>query len=121
MLRVDNVEGKGRGVFADRRFAKGELIERAPVAVVPTCQWYYIEKTLLVDYCYCWEDEMAVAFGRIMILNHSYCPNAYYEKRLEDRIIELVALCDIEDGEEILVNYNGDPADDSPVWFEVKD
>jgi uncharacterized protein len=121
MLAVDWTQQKGRGAFAERRFLKGELIERAPIVVVPTWQWYYVEKTWLVNHCFLWGDEMAIAFGHFSIFNHSYCPNACYVKRLDDRIIEIVALRDIEAGEEIVANYNGLPDDDTPVWFEVKD
>ena len=32
---------------------------------------------------------------------------------------EFTALRDIEPGEEIVVNYNGEPADDSPVGFPI--
>ena len=120
-LRVDFTQGKGRGVFANRHYDKGELIERAPVIVLPTWQWCHIEKTVLSNYSFFWGDEMALAFGRFSFYNHSYRPNAEYLKRLEDRIIEMVALRDIEAGEEILTNYNGDPEDETPVWFEVKD
>jgi hypothetical protein len=31
-LEVRNVEGKGRGVFACKKFAKGELIDKVPDA-----------------------------------------------------------------------------------------
>jgi hypothetical protein len=40
-------------------------------------------------------------------------------KKLQEQVIEFFALRNIEAGEEILVNYNGDPADDSPLWFRV--
>ena len=120
-VRVDFTKAKGRGVFATRHFAKGELIERAPVHILPTWQWCHIEKTVLSSYGYLWGDEMALTFGHFIFYNHSYSPNAQYVKRLDDRIIEMVALRDIEAGEEILANYNGDPEDDAPVWFEVID
>jgi SET domain-containing protein len=121
VVRIDFTKEKGRGVFAARHFAKGELIERAPVHVLSMCQFCYIVNTFLINYCFVWGDEMAVAFGTFFFLNHSYSPNAQYVKRLDDRIIELFARRDIEAGEEILDNYNGDPEDDTPLWFEVKD
>ncbi len=30
-----------------------------------------------------------------------------------------MAIRDIAQGEEIVVNYNGEPADQTPVWFKV--
>ncbi len=120
-LRVDSTRNKGRGVFATTPFHRGELIERAPVCVIPEKFWRHIENTVLKDYCFVWGDEMAVPFGHFMLYNHSYSPNAYYVKKLNDRILEMIALRDIEAGEEIVMNYNGDPEDDTPVWFEVRD
>ena len=120
-LRIDAAKNKGRGVFAATRISAGELIERAPVHVIPDRDWCHIEETLLLDYCFLWGDRSAIPFGKFLLYNHSYSPNALYVKRLDDRIIEMVALRDIEAGEEILINYNGDPGDDTPVWFEVKE
>ncbi|HWL25392.1 MAG TPA: SET domain-containing protein-lysine N-methyltransferase, partial [Ureibacillus sp.] len=37
----------------------------------------------------------------------------------ENHSIDFYAMRDIHEGEEILVNYNGDPEDQSPLWFEV--
>ncbi len=48
-IRVDEVSGKGRGVFAVRRIHKGELIERAPVLVIPAAQVAAVTTTLLDD------------------------------------------------------------------------
>ena len=121
MLRVDYTEHKGRGVFAEKRYHQGELIERVPVAVLPNWQWYYVEKTILVDYCFLWGDEMAIPFGNVIFFNHSYTPNAMYVKKLEERVMEIIALKEIEMSEEIVVNYNGDPEDNTPLWFEVVD
>lgn len=121
VVRVDFTRNKGRGVYATRHFDAGDLIERAPVHVIPNSEWCHVDKTVLTDYCFLWGDEMALPFGNFIFYNHSYSPNAHYVKRLDDRIIEMLALRDIENGEEILMNYNGDPEDDTPVWFEVED
>jgi len=39
--------------------------------------------------------------------------------RDEEMVVEFKALRDIQAEEEITVNYNRDPQDGSPVWFEV--
>jgi len=50
-------------------------------------------------------------------INHSCDPNCdTYE---EDRRIYIRAIRDIQPGEEITINYNGDPDDGSPMEFEV--
>ena len=79
--------GKGRGVFARRPIAAGEVFETAPVLVVPAAEWSSIEKTVFFDYTFewGWEGETAaIALGYGSLYNHSYTPNARYEKRLED-------------------------------------
>lgn len=120
-VRVDAVPGKGRGVFAVRPIRKGEVIETVPVLVIPAPQVDDLEKTLLDHYVYSWSDErLAVALGYGSLYNHSYTPNALYVKHPETSTIDYVALADIEAGAEITVNYNGMPADRSPVWFDVR-
>lgn len=44
MLIVGNTKLKGRGVFAQKRFIKGEVIERAPVVVIPAEQVELIDE-----------------------------------------------------------------------------
>jgi len=48
-----------------------------------------------------------------MFYNHSDSPNATALRKFEDRIIEVVALRDIEINEEITIHYVCSP------WFEV--
>ena len=37
----------------------------------------------------------------------------------EEGLVEYVAHTDIEPGDEVCINYNGEPTDDTPVWFEL--
>ncbi|MFN6572759.1 SET domain-containing protein [Dendronalium sp. ChiSLP03b] len=122
MLIVGNTNLKGRGVFAQKPFLKGELIERTPVVVIPAEQVKLIDQTVLGNYYYDWEDNAAaIALGLSSLINHSYNPNSYYVKKFSDRKLELIAYQDIEVGEEITANYNGSPNDKSPIWFDVVD
>ncbi len=118
-LRVDQSEIHGTGVFAGRRFEAEALMERCPVLVVPPSQAKRVVGTMLGDYVYEWEGGSVVALGFGSLYNHSRSPNARYEMDYDLEEIHVVALRVIEEGEEILVNYNGDPTDTSPVWFEV--
>jgi uncharacterized protein len=115
---------KGRGVFARRPIATGEVFETAPVLVVPAAEWSSIENTVFFDYTFEWGwdgESAAIALGYGSLYNHSYTPNARYEKRLEDAAIDFVALREIQTGEEILINYNGKPEARDPLWFTVED
>ncbi|WP_334821284.1 SET domain-containing protein [Nostoc sp.] len=122
MLIVGNTNLKGRGVFAQKRFLKGELVERVPVVVIPVEQVEFLDKTILGNYYYDWEDKAAaIALGLSSLINHSYHPNSYYVKKFAERELDLIAYRDIEAGEEITANYNGSPDDKSPIWFDVVD
>ena len=122
MIAVHNTPNKGRGVFALRDIAGGELIERATVLIIPAREWSYLRNTILNNYCYRFgpnQEHAALALGYGSLYNHSYTPNAVYEVRDEEMVVQFNALRDIRAGEEITVNYNRDPRDKSPVWFDV--
>jgi SET domain-containing protein len=121
-IRVVPVEGKGRGVIATRPIARGEIFERAHVIVVPAAQAARLDHTVLEHYVYDWPDgRLAVALGNGSIFNHSYRPNARYRRDVDANLLIFEALTAIAPSEEITVNYNGDPADRAPLWFEVVD
>lgn len=115
----------GRGVFAERHYAPGELIERAPVLVLPAEQKAHIAATVLGNYYFEWNEtgqgDIAIGLGHASIYNHSYSPTARYAKNREGLFLEYRALQPIAPGDEITVNYNGDPRDRAPVWFEPAD
>lgn len=111
------IAGKGRGVVAARAFAAGDVIEVAPVVEVAAAD--AVDGTALEHYVYDWFGGVAVALGCGSLYNHSYAPNAHYKKCRESRVIEYRALVAIAAGTEILVNYNGDPNDLTPLWFHV--
>ncbi|HTQ05068.1 MAG TPA: SET domain-containing protein-lysine N-methyltransferase [Polyangiaceae bacterium] len=121
VLSVGTSAGKGRGVFARRRIVAGERFERAPVLVIPAKEWANAEKTAINDYCFCWgerDEHAALALGLGSLLNHSFEPNAVFVRDLAAACIDFVALRDVLPGEELTVNYNEDPSDRSPLWFE---
>ena len=96
------------------------LIEICPVIVLSETDLKNIHQTDLHDYYFLWgenENECAIALGYGSLYNHSYHPNARYLLDFEEKTIDIMAIRPIEAGEEITVNYNGDPEDPSPVWF----
>ena len=123
MLAVGPSPGKGRGVFAARRIRAGEVIEDAPVIVVPASEIEHLERTVLQDYYFLWgpqEKDAALLLGLCALCNHSYRPNAMFQLQHEAGTIRFVALHDIEPGEEVTTNYNGDPGSGKRVWFDVQ-
>jgi len=123
MIEVRKSVGRGRGVFALRAIREGEVVERAPVIVLPPEMHGVLEHTYLDEYLFDWRKdrkEAAVVLGFGSLYNHSYAPNARYERRFEEQEIHFVAVRDIAGGEEIRVNYNGAADDTSPLWFPVE-
>jgi SET domain-containing protein len=119
-IEVRQVRGKGRGVFARRPIEDGEIIERVPVIVLPA---EHVgddpNHNPLVGYVFAWgRGTVALALGYGSLYNHSFEPNARYED-VGVRTKRFVAIRDIRAGEEITVNYNGEPGDRSPVWFDM--
>ena len=80
-----------------------------------------INDTFIYEYYFEWgksgrKGALALGFGSLY--NHSYTPNAKYNPDFDLNILEFEAVKDILPGEEITVNYNLDPDDDTPVWWE---
>jgi hypothetical protein len=113
-LSVALIPGKGRGVIARRRFNLGDVVETAPVIVVERA---IMRASILDFYTYNWNEENAIVLGYGMIYNHSYTPNARYIRRLSEHLVDFVAIRDIEAGQEVLINYNDEPADQTPIAF----
>lgn len=122
MLYVAEAPGKGRGIFTDMALAKDDVIERAPVVVVPAEQVELVEKTVLLDYYFWWKVdtlEIAVAFGYGSLYNHSDEPNAHYWMDYDAKTIVFYALRDIAADEEVSFNYNGNSTEKSALWFST--
>jgi uncharacterized protein len=119
-LRVAEIPGRGRGVLAARSFAAGERIECAPVLVVPRADAALLQGRLLDSYWFWWDaDHNALGLGCASLYNHSCPANARFERDLEARTLTVTAACDIAAGQEITINYHGDPDDASSVWFDL--
>lgn len=119
-LEIRHAGAKGRGVFALRAFKKGELIERCPVLVVPIAEKDLIDKSSLYYYYYAWEpddDGMAFMLGYGSIYNHSFKPNAIFERNMASGYMDYIAIKDIAPDQEITVNYNGEPDDQEELPY----
>ena len=123
-LLVKAVPGKGLGVFAAETIAADEIIECSPTIILQQSGRQPLQSDGLIDcYAYRWgsnNEGLALALGYGSLYNHSYQPNAVYRCDLENNLIEFRARREIVLGEEITVNYNRDPQDLSPLWFEVR-
>ncbi|MFG6149375.1 SET domain-containing protein [Halobacillus sp. B23F22_1] len=111
-----------KGVFATRNISKNELIHEAPVLPYPNEEHKHIEKTYLADYAFEYgEHHTAFLLGYGMMFNHSYQPNADYRINFDNNSFDFYAYTDIKEGEEILINYNGEINNDDPLWFNKEE
>ncbi|HOJ50416.1 MAG TPA: SET domain-containing protein [Spirochaetota bacterium] len=107
-------------MFAIEKIKEGEIIEVAPVLVIDKKESQFIDKTVLYHYYFDWgKEKIAIALGYGSLYNHSYRPNSYYIKNLDNNEIIFIALKDIEKNEEITINYNGSPNCCDKLWFEM--
>ena len=112
-ISESKIKNAGLGVFASKDIGKREIIETVPIIEVSDSDISYAYQ--LVDYVFRFGEEPAVALGYGSIYNHSYEPNATYKKILKNKVITFVAIKSIKKGEEITINYNGNPKDKTPV------
>lgn len=111
---------KVRGVYTSIPVSIGDLIEVCPVIVIPKVELPIIHKTILHDYYFLWGEDMddaAIALGFGSLYNHAIHPNANFILDMENNTIDIVAILDINPGEEVTINYHGEPGDESVLWF----
>lgn len=110
----------GLGVFANKIFKPGALIETAPVILMEQQDKDFLQTTILFSYYFVVGDEkfpVALGLGNCSLYNHSYQANAAYSISVKNACIKIKACKNIKPGEEITINYNGNPNDTSPVYF----
>jgi uncharacterized protein len=119
---------RGRGVFARRGFARGELIETVPVLVIK-CDFDDLPEAVKT-YVFDWETlarvprTHALALGYGSMYNHSNPANLRYEADAREHQLRFIAAREIRAGEELTINYNAEGgaaecADNN--WFERHD
>jgi len=117
-LTVRSVPGKGRGVFAARDLAEGEVLEAAHVLHLSAEEAERLEETPLGQHYFHWDGvedaewRGAVALGTVSLVNHSTNANAGVWQDYERDLLILEALRPIAAGEEILIDY------EIELWFD---
>jgi SET domain-containing protein len=112
---------KGRGLYAARPIARGELIEAAPVVAFAAADCALLDRTILGHYYFHWDGDPdnggsgALALGLLTLCNHSPRPRARVHRNHGDQTLELVALETIAAGEEVTIDYG------CPLWFDAAD
>ena len=100
----------GRGVFATRRFVKGELVESCPTVEVPDSE----VTGRLGDYVYLSvrNRDVLLVLGYGMLYNHSENPNVEYVQE-DPGTIEFLALRAVKPGDELMIDYGEE-------WWETR-
>lgn len=122
-VRIVDFDGKGRGIVAAEPIKKGELIERSPVLIIPETDRCKTDESVLFTYVFMWEKNTTeedlykrrgragVTLGYTSLCNHSATPNADFDRLIDEKLLDLFALKDIAEGEEITIDYQ------MTLWF----
>lgn len=113
----------GKGVFTAEFLEAKSIIEVAPVIVMSANDRKLLDQTLLHDYIFEWGNDRklcCMALGYVPMYNHSFMSNCNYEMDYEEDKIYIKTVRDIQAGEELFINYNGDWNDPKPLWFEAE-
>jgi uncharacterized protein len=104
-----------------KQITAGTLIEAAPVIIVPAEQCALLDRTILHDYYFQWDDNFhqpgrgAVPLGLVALCNHSRRPNARVRRNPARETLDLLATAPIAAGDEVTIDYH------CPLWFEPQD
>lgn len=119
-LYIKDSENRGRGVFTTQNIPANTVIEISPVIELTVKERKQIEGTKLYHYIFEWgttRRKAAMALGYVSMYNHSFKPNCEYEMDYEKQNITIRTLKPVKKGEELYFSYNGNPDDQSPLWF----
>ena len=121
-IKLEKTATKGRGVFAQKKFMVGDIVEMCPVLLINYVNNTLLKKTGLYNYAFQWEkkDQVAIAAGYGSFYNHSFTPNLKHDCNYEREAIRFTAITEINCGDELTINYNGDTNCTDTLWFEVK-
>jgi SET domain-containing protein len=110
----------GMGVFAAREFRRGEVIEVCPVLRVKPTEVKWLDKTSLCNHYFEWPDGGgALAMGYGSLYNHSWAATARAEHDFESETLTYTAVRKIKRGEEITINYTGEPNGRGELRFDA--
>jgi SET domain-containing protein len=122
-LFIGPTKDMGRGVFTSENLEKDIVIEISPVIIMSADERKIIDQTTLHDYIFEWgqqRKQCCMALGYVSVYNHSYKSNCEYVMDFDAGTITISTVRNINEGEELFINYNGNWNDGKKIWFETK-
>lgn len=110
---------KGRGVYTGHDLSAGDIVEVAPVIVLPSAEKAILHRTHLHDYYFDWGQDgsqLAIALGYGSLYNHDAAANLDFEPDYQQQVIRFTTNRDIEDGTELTIDYHAG-LDNGQLWF----
>lgn len=107
----DTGTAKGLGAFAARKFSREEVVELCPVLVIDAAATKLPQpiNTRVFDWAKLAKSKQhsALALGYGSMYNHDNPANMRYEADATKLFLRFIAIRDIEESEELTINYNG--------------
>lgn len=105
----------GRGLFATRYIAEGEIIEVSPLILIPINETFLIDSSVLGEYVFAYDCpnnkyKYGLALGFGSLFNHSeFNNNVKYEIDYENNVIIFRTNRRIVSGEQLFIDYEYTP------------
>jgi len=111
-----------RGIIATEPLSVGTIVERCPLIFLPVSQGKFLKETVLWKYYFEWTKAYhCLAMGYGSLVNHSFKPNIQYIFDYSHKTLNFKVIEPIKSGEEVFVNYNGNPYSMEPIPEELID
>jgi uncharacterized protein len=103
IVKESLIPNSGRGVFANKDFKKGDVVEVCPLI---SDKKENIKNSVISNYTFKnkFKDEEVIVFGLCSMYNHSDNHNIYHDQDGQGNMV-YTAFKDIKNGDELYVNY----------------
>lgn len=119
-MKLEKHALKGRCVIATKEYKIGDFVCADPVLILNEQDSKIIQNTKLFSYDYFWTETCScIVFGYGSMFNHSSDPNVKFIKDYENNLMRYEAIKNINIGDEMYIDYNGDALEKTPIWFKV--
>ena len=123
---IDETKKYGRGVYCGLPFRKNELIEECEILALSHKDTITLQNTDLKYYTFKYDESRdCLVLGVGEIFNHSDQPNVGYklhslsDKEGSRKVMYFYALKDIDEGEQLMIDYTQDVKDTIPEEYKT--